>query len=204
MIEVQFGRKNAEKLFTGIQASRDRGLSRLLASISIRHVGPSVARLITQRYWTLDMLRSASVEDLADIHEVGTAIAESLHSFIHSDFGRETLDQFQRAGVLLEDAEPSVQPDDTLPLQGKTIVATGSLQHFKRDEIKKLIVSLGGRASGSVSKNTSYVVAGEKAGSKLNKAKELGIPILSEEEFKQLIWPEESSAPTTTKQDGDQ
>ncbi len=184
-IDVQFGRRNAESLIAGIDASRSRGLARVLSSISIRHVGPRVAQLITRRYPTIEMLQSASVEDLAAIHEIGSAIAASLHDFCHSDYGRRIFQELAAAGVQLHDPQPEQNDDHTL--SGKTIVVTGSLQQFKRDEIKALIEKLGGRAASSVSKNTDFVVAGEKAGSKLTKAQELGVRVLSEEEFRQLI-----------------
>ncbi|MEM9587488.1 MAG: NAD-dependent DNA ligase LigA, partial [Planctomycetota bacterium] len=193
LIEVQFGRKNAENLYAGIQVSRHRGLARILSSISIRHVGPSVARLITAKYWTLESLRQASVEDLAGIHEIGDRIAESLHGFLHSDFGRKVLDDLQAAGVDTFDPEPEPVDDSKLPLAGKTLVVTGTLKHYKRDEIKKVIQRLGGKASGSVSKNTDYLVAGEKAGSKLTKAKDLGVKVLTETEFQSLAMSAEVS-----------
>jgi len=188
-IDVQVGAKNAENLIAGIDKSRERGLARVLASLSIRHVGPSVARVITAKYWTLEKLREANVEDLADVHEIGQRIAQSLHDFLHSDFGIKTLDDLDAAGVKLTEPEPSPEDDANRPLAGKTLVVTGTLQHFKRDEIKKLILQAGGRASGSVSKNTDYLVAGEKAGSKLDRAKELGVPILSEEKFRRIVRP---------------
>ncbi|WP_168565861.1 NAD-dependent DNA ligase LigA [Crateriforma spongiae] len=183
-IEVQVGQKNADSLIQGIDASRDRGLARVLASLSIRHVGPSVARIITGKYHTLDLLRDASQEDLADIHEIGDRIAGSLHEFIHSDGGRQTLDDLAAAGVKMTDPEPVPDDDEQRWLSGKTLVVTGTLKHFKRDEIKKAITELGGRASGSVSKNTDFLVAGEKAGSKLDKAKQLGVRVVDEDEFR--------------------
>ncbi|TWU07545.1 NAD-dependent DNA ligase LigA [Stieleria varia] len=186
MVDVKVGEKNAANLINGIEASRKRGLARVLSSISIRHVGPRVARIITGKYETLEKLRGASVEDLAGIHEIGDAIAKSLHEFLHSDYGRETLDQLAEVGVELFDPET---PQDATggPLSGKSVVVTGTLQHYKRDEIKALIEKLGGRASGSISKNTDFLVAGEKAGSKLDKANQLGVQVLTETEFQQLV-----------------
>lgn len=187
LIDVQVGEKNGENLIAGIDESRSRGLARVLASLSIRHVGPSVARVLTQKYWTLDMLMKASVEDLADIHEIGQRIAESLHEYLHSDFGKATFDQLRHGGVQLSDAEPTPENDANRPFAGKTLVVTGTLKHYKRDEIKKLIVQLGGRASGSVSRNTDMLVAGEKAGSKLSKARDLGVTIWTESEFRDYV-----------------
>ncbi len=186
MIDVQVGRRNAENLIKGIEASRDRGLARVLSSISIRHVGPRVAQLITREYPTIESLMEASVDDLAAIHEIGEAIAESVHEFCHSDYGRETLMELADVGVDLKQPDAD-SPRDASPLAGKSIVVTGTLQHFKRDEIKDLIEKLGGRASSSVSKKTDFVVAGEKAGSKLTKANDLGVEVISEEEFRHRI-----------------
>ncbi|MCL4145205.1 UNVERIFIED_CONTAM: hypothetical protein GTU68_043244 [Idotea baltica] len=180
------GLRNAKKLIAGIDESRGRGLARVLSSISIRHVGPRVAKLITAEFNTLEKLRGASIEDLADIHEIGDAIGMSLHHFLNSEYGIATMDDLAAAGVDLTDPEPVVDPDGRL-LEGKKLVVTGTLQHYKRDEIKKLIEDLGGRASSSVSKSTDFLVAGEKAGSKLAKATELGVQVLTEEEFRQMV-----------------
>jgi DNA ligase (NAD+) len=186
MIDVKFGERNAQNLIDGIEESRTRGLARVLASVSIRHVGPRVASLITNKFNTLDKLHGASVEDLAGIHEIGQRIAESLHGFLHSDHGQRTMNELREVGVELSDPEPD-QSSGELPLEGKTIVATGTLEHYTRDEIKRTIEDLGGRASSSVSKKTDFVVAGENAGSKLSKAQELGVEVLSETEFRRRI-----------------
>jgi DNA ligase (NAD+) len=187
LIDVQVGRRNAENLIAGIDASRTRGLARVLASISIRHVGPRVAQLITREYPTLEQLRAASVEDLAEIHEIGTAIAESLYEFLHSDYGQQILDDLQAVGVDLTEPIPDQSAAGGDVLAGKTVVVTGTLVHYKRDEIRGLIEKLGGRAASSVSKKTDFLVAGEKAGSKLTKAQQLGVQVLSEAEFQQLV-----------------
>ena len=186
MIDVQVGMRNAQNLVDGIEKSRSRGLARVLSSISIRHVGPRVAQLIAREYPTIEKLTSASVEDLAAIHEIGEAIAESVHEFCHSDYGRRTFEELNAARVTLEEDVPDDSAAEN-PIAGKTIVVTGTLEHFKRDEIKGLIEKLGGRAAGSVSKKTDFVVAGEKAGSKLTKAKELGVEVMTEEEFRKLV-----------------
>lgn len=183
LIDVQVGEANAVKLIEGIDQSRSRGLARVLASISIRHVGPRVSKLITREYPSIEALMNASVEDLAAIHEIGDAIAESVHHFCHSEHGKRTFDEFQAVGVKLTEAEGAVL--DGLPLSGKSVVVTGTLKQFNRDGIKSLIEKLGGRAASSVSKKTDFVIAGEKAGSKLAKAKELNVEIMTENEFHQ-------------------
>lgn len=192
LIEVQFGQRNAESLVAGIDASRNRGLARLLASISIRHVGPRVAKVITRQFHTVEKLRSAGQEDLAAIHEIGDVIAKSMVEFLASDYGKTLIDDFMDVGVELFDPEPEVVEGDS-PIAGKSVVVTGTLKQFKRDEIKRLIEKLGGRAASSVSKNTDFLLAGEKAGSKLAKAKELGVTILSEDDFQAMLDSEEEA-----------
>jgi len=183
LIDVQVGEANAVKLIEGIHQSRTRGLARVLASISIRHVGPRVSKLLTREYPSIDALMSASVEDLAAIHEIGDAIAESVHHFCHSEHGKRTFSEFQAAGVdLTEEVEAA---DESLPLAGKSVVVTGTLKKFNRDGIKTLIEKLGGRASSSVSKKTDFLIAGEKAGSKLAKAKNLDVEVMTEDDFHQ-------------------
>ena len=186
-VEVQVGRKNAETLVRGIRESRSRGLARLLASLSIRHVGPTVARLITREYPDLDSLRAASVEDLTGIHEIGKAIAESLAEFLASDEGRSTLDELREVGVRVDEPRDPSRESEDRPLRGKTVVATGSLEHYTRDGIRDRIVAAGGRPSSSVSKQTDFVVAGDKAGSKLDKARKLGIEVIDEAEFRRRV-----------------
>lgn len=184
-IDVQFGRKNAESLIEGIDASRTRGLARVLSSISIRHIGPRVAKLITAKYWNLALLRAATAEQIASIHEIGERIAESIVGFLQSDQGAAAFADLESAGVVLSEPEP-LQPGDDLghlPLAGKVIVATGTLTHYTRDQIKSRIEELGGRAASSVSKSTDFLIAGEKAGSKRAKAESLGVEVISEDEF---------------------
>lgn len=184
-------RRKAEKLVQAIQRSKSRGLACVLASLSIRHVGPRVAKLLAERYRSLEALAAATPQALASIHEIGERIAQSVHRFLHSDSGARLLKQLAEVGVSLEqpagDVAGSQATAEQRPLQGQRIVVTGTLQHYKRDQIRDLIERLGGRASDSVSKNTDFVVAGENAGSKLSKAEQLGVPVLSEAEFTQRI-----------------
>ena len=191
LIDVQVGEANAIKLIDGIDQSRGRGLARVLASISIRHVGPRVSKLIACEYPTIDALMKADVEDLAAIHEIGDAIAESVHHFCLSEYGKRTFDQFQEVGVDL--TEPVDEAAEGLLLSGKSVVVTGTLKKFKRDEIKAMIETLGGRASSSISKNTDFLVAGDKAGSKLTKANELGVEVMTEDEFQSMYGSDAAS-----------
>lgn len=192
LIDVAFGARNAAKLIEGIQRSRDRGLARVLSSLTIRHVGPRVAKVITQRYSSLAALLAASQEDLESIHEVGDRIAASVVEFCASDDGRQTLMSLQNAGVKMTEDVPSIASADAAdddPIAGKTFVVTGTLSQMTRDQAKAAIEQRGGRASSSISKKTDYLVAGEKAGSKLDKANQLGVKVLDESQFQNLINP---------------
>lgn len=190
-VQVQVGERNAKKLIEGIDRSRSRGLARLLASISIRHVGPRVAKILTARYPTIETLRAAPVEELASVHEVGEAIANSVHAFLNSATGQRLLDDFREVGVILQephaDRPAAAAAESQGPLAGKTVVVTGTLVRYTREQIKEMIERLGGRATDSVSKKTDFVVAGENAGSKLAKATDLGVRVLSEDDFAELI-----------------
>ncbi len=181
----RMGAKSSENLLAGIETSKSRGLARLLNALSIRHVGTRVATILAEHFYEMPALRNASMEDISAIHEIGDVIAQSVYDFLHSDFGRETIDDLASRGVKLVATSPPKQ--QIAGIAGKTVVVTGTLTKFTRDEIQALIAQSGGRAASSVSKNTDYVVAGEKAGSKLDKATALGIPILTEEQFQTLL-----------------
>ncbi len=171
-----------EKLLDGIAATRDRPLWRLLVGLNIRHVGTRLAQVLATKFGTVDAIIAQSVESLAAVDEVGPIIAESVHAFFNSEIGRQTVEELRELGLNMGEPVPE-QPETEQQLAGLTIVVTGTLERFKRDEIKELIQQHGGRASGSVSKKTSFVVAGADAGSKLTKARELGIEVLTEDEF---------------------
>lgn len=183
------GEKVAKKVVDNIAASRERGLDRLLAGLGIHHVGNRVAFVLASHFGSLDAIAKASRDELSAVHEIGDVIAESVHDFFHSEAGKRTVADLQSAGVdpHMETVAAGTGANAAQPLAGMTIVVTGSLEKFKRQEIEELITQCGGRASGSVSKKTSFVVAGADAGSKLDKAKELGIPVLTESEFEQRI-----------------
>lgn len=186
-----FGKRKAEKLLEGIEQSKARGPARLLSGISIRHVGARVSSILAKKYGSLVKLASATAAELSEIDEIGPTIAQSIFDFFNSDYGRQTLDDLAKVGVKLED-EPQAEvaaPASSDPglFAGKTLVVTGTLVHYKRDEIERLIEGLGGRATSSVSSSTDFLVAGEKAGSKLAKAQSLGVPVLSEDEFRKMI-----------------
>jgi DNA ligase (NAD+) len=182
----RMGKKSAESLVDQIAASRSRGLALAINALGIRHVGPRVATLLTQRFPTIEKLQAASIEDLADVHEIGDVIAESVHEWLASDYGRRVIDGLQQCGVDLEVPEAD-RPVTDGPLVGKTLVVTGTLEGFSRQAAEEAIRKAGGRASGSVSKKTDYLVAGAEAGSKLDKAQSLGVAVIDEAEFKKLL-----------------
>jgi DNA ligase (NAD+) len=180
----RMGQKSSENLLEGIAASKDRGLARLLAALSIRHVGTRVAQVLAEHFGSIEALTEASVEDLSEVNEIGPIIAQSVHDFLHSHHGRHVIHELDKEGVKMTAPRKAKASG---ALAGKTIVVTGTLKNYTRDEIQELIHQHGGRASSSVSKNTDFVVAGAEAGSKLDKAKKLGVPILAEEEFEKLL-----------------
>lgn len=173
----------ANNLISGIEASKTRDLSRLLFAFGIRHVGQKAGKVLSDHFGSLDALLAAPVEEMTEIRDIGQATAESIAAWRELDQSKELIEKLRVHGVNFT-GEKTAKSD---LLAGKTIVATGSLTLYTRKEINDLIEALGGKAAGSVSKKTSYVVAGENAGSKLQKAAELGIPVLTEQEFKQMI-----------------
>ena len=187
LVELErMGKKSAENLLAGIEASKQRGLARLLNALAIRHVGQRVAQVLADHFGSLEKLQQASLEELSEVNEIGQIIAQSVYDFLHSEYGQETIADLRSLGIAMS-APKRAAPAVGGALAGKTIVVTGSLQHYKRNEIEELIQRQGGRAASSVSKKTDFVVAGEEAGSKLDKAKELGVKVISEEEFRKLI-----------------
>lgn len=181
----RMGKKSAENLLQGIQVSKQRGLSRVLNAITIRHVGQRVAMVLARRFGSAASLTSAGLEELSNTEEIGPIIAKSVYEFCRSDEGRQVFEQLAHAGVSLETSEED-SVDRSGVFANKTLVVTGTLEHYSRDEIERVIEKLGGKASGSISKKTDYLVAGQAAGSKLQKAEQLGVKILTEAEFREL------------------
>jgi DNA ligase (NAD+) len=187
LVELErMGKKSAENLLEQIEASKSRGLARLLNALSIRHVGNRVAAVLAEHFGSIEALEAASIDELSDVMEIGPVIAQSVYDFLHGDFGRHTIGDLRQLGVDMT-APKKAAPAAGGALAGKTLVITGTLEKYKRDEIEELIARHGGRAASSVSKKTDYVVAGKEAGSKLAKAQQLGVKVLSEEEFEELI-----------------
>ena len=181
----RMGKKSAENLLQGIQVSKQRGLSRVLNAITIRHVGQRVAMVLARRFGSAASLTSAGLEELSNTEEIGPIIAKSVYEFCRSDEGKQVFEQLAHAGVSLETSEED-SVDRSGVFANKTLVVTGTLEHYSRDEIERVIEKLGGKASGSISKKTDYLVAGQAAGSKLQKAEQLGVKILTEAEFREL------------------
>ena len=181
----RMGTKSAQKIVDEIAISRNRGLVRLLNALGIRHVGPRVSMLLTQKFPTIDFLRRATVEELAAVYEIGDVIAESVHDWLASDYGMQVIDRLMSAGVNMEVLETNDVRDGSL--SGKTVVVTGTLESFTRQEAEEAIQRAGGKPTSSVSNNTDYVISGNEAGSKLAKAKKLGITILNNNQFKELL-----------------
>lgn len=178
---------NGQKLLDNLGKAKEQPLWRVLVALSIRHVGPSAARALADTFGSMDAIRAAGLDDLAAAEGVGATIAEAVRTWFdgpEADWHTEIVDAWAAAGVRMEDEQAELGPQT---LEGLSIVVTGSLVDFSRDSAKEAILSRGGKAAGSVSKKTHYVVVGESAGSKADKAEELGVPILDEDGFKKLL-----------------
>lgn len=180
------GEKSAENLLRSIAASKDRPLRRLLVGLGIRFVGERVAELLAERFRSLDALMAAGEDELTSVPEIGPRIAESVRSFFAQEQTRVLVEKLRRAGVRLADEEPAAADGDR-PLAGKTFVFTGTLSSMTRTQAQALVQSLGGRVASGVSRATDYVVAGADPGSKLDRARELGVPVLDEDAFLALV-----------------
>jgi len=181
----RMGEKSVDGVLEGIERSKKQPLARLLAALNIRHVGASTAALLADHFGHMDKLAAASEEELQEVEGVGVEVARSLSSFFQSATGKKLIERLRDAG--LNFSQPKRKIDANSPLAGKTVVVTGTLESMGRKEAQDLIVSLGGTAAGSVSKKTDLVVEGESAGSKADKARELGVKIIDEAEFLKLI-----------------
>jgi len=181
---------NGERLLANLESVKSQPLWRVLVALSIRHVGPTAARALAMAFGSLDAIEQAASSGeagearLAAVEGVGPTIAASLREWFDVDWHREIVRKWRAAGVRMAD-----ERDESMPrtLEGVTVVVTGSLPNFSRDEAKEAILARGGKAAGSVSKNTSFLVAGESAGSKLDKAIEMGVPVLDEDGFRTLL-----------------
>ena len=175
--------KSASNIYNSIQGSKTQPLNRVLTALGIRHVGKETADILAGEYATIDDLKNASLESLSNIAGIGEIIAQSIFDYFRDENNLKLLNELKEVGV---NPVSKVQPKSDI-LAGKTFVLTGTLQNMTRDEASAIIKSHGGKTSSSVSKKTSYVLAGENAGSKLDKAQDLGVIILTEKDFLEMI-----------------
>jgi DNA ligase (NAD+) len=188
-----YGDKRVEKLRAGVEESKSRPVARLLNGLGIRFVGEVVAEMLVARYHTLDALMQASAEDLGQIEGIGSRIAESVAEYFSLDPNRALIRKFAEAGVRVADeVQEQVEEAGARPWEGKVFVITGTLPTMTRDEAKAFVEARGGKVTGSVSGKTDFVVVGESAGSKLDKARQLGVRTLEEAELRALAESEES------------
>lgn len=175
---------NAEKLLAALESAKSRPLWRVLVALSIRHVGPTAAQALAREFGSIEAISKATPEELSAIDGVGEVIAESIKDWFSEDWHLEIISKWRSAGVALEQVAESSTPQ---VLAGKTIVVTGSLENFSRDDVTEAITERGGKAASSVSKKTDYVVVGDSPGSKAKKAEELGVRVINEREFLTLL-----------------
>jgi DNA ligase (NAD+) len=180
----RMGEKSAQNVLDGIEASKTRPLWRFLAALGIRHVGGQSAEVLAEHFGSLDAIRNAGLEDLETVDQVGPVMAESVHQYFRNPRHCAVIDDLLAAGVR---PQPPAPKKRTGGLQGKTIVVTGTLKNYSRQQAEQAIREAGGKVSGSVSKKTHYVLAGEDPGNKLQKAQELGVEVIDEKRFRQML-----------------
>jgi DNA ligase (NAD+) len=180
----RLAKKSAANLVAAIEKSKQNDVSRLIFGLGIRHVGIHAARLLAQHFFSLDTIAARSIAELERIAAIGPTMAESIYQFFRTKENLKVLDKLKKAGVKMAQ-KPIARKSSKLA--GKTVVFTGSLSSFSREEAQEVVVSLGGNASSSVGKNTDFVVCGQEPGSKFDKAKKLGVKIIDETEFKKMV-----------------
>ena len=179
------GKKFAQNLINSINTSKGNDLYRLITALGIRHVGAKASKILARKYRTMEALSMATAEELSTINDIGPIVANSIREFFDQEQTKDLLEKLKQAGVNMESLEQEENIDNRF--EGKTFVLTGSLEKYSRNEAADIIEKFGGKTSGSVSKKTDYVLAGEEAGSKLAKAEKLGITIINENQFEELI-----------------
>ena len=180
----RMAQKSAQNVLDALQKSKATTLARFIYALGIRHVGESTAKALASHFGKLDALLAASEEQILEVDDIGPVVARSILGFLADPLNRELIEQLRAAGIHWEESEPGPRATH---LAGKTFVLTGTLPTLRRDEAQAMIEAAGGKVAGSVSKKTSYVVAGEEAGSKLAKAEELGVPVLDEAALMKLL-----------------
>jgi DNA ligase (NAD+) len=182
----RMGRKSAENLIQEVGESRSLELWRVVFGLGIRHVGERTAQILAEHFGTMQRIADAPQVELEQIHEVGPKLAESIHAFFHDADNRQLIQRLEAAGINMK-SETADKPRLAQVFAGKTFVLTGTLEGLTREEAEELIQQRGGRVSKSVSGKTSYVLAGADPGSKLDKAKALGIELLDEPQFRRML-----------------
>ena len=180
----RMGEKLATKILDNIEKSRTRPLLNLIYALGIRHIGEHSSEVLAEHFGSLERLAHAPVEELAKVHDIGGVTAESIIDFFAQQENRDTLARLAEAGVAPTGSDAAPR---SVEFAGKVFVFTGTLTKLKREEAEKTVKQRGGRAGGSVSKQTSYLVAGENAGSKLTRAQELKVSVLTEDEFLEML-----------------
>jgi len=176
--------KSARNILEALEKSKQTTLQRFLFGLGIRHVGEATAKELARHFGSLDAVMDASEAQLLEVADVGPIVAQSLRTFFAQPHNREVVEQLRACGLAWEEGAPA--PAAPRPFSGKTFVITGTLPSMGRDEAKDLVEAAGGKVAGSVSKKTDYVVAGAEAGSKLDKALALGVPVIDETRLKEL------------------
>ena len=180
----RMGDKSAKNLLEAIAKSKENSLEKLLNSFGIRHIGLKSAKILAKKYNNIEEIMNSSYDELCTINEIGEIMAESIVKFFDNEQTKDLINRLKEQGVNMES---KIEKSNDNRFEGKTFVLTGTLPTLSRNEATEIIENFGGKASGSVSKKTSYVLAGEEAGSKLTKAQELGVQIITEEEFLEMI-----------------
>lgn len=181
------GKKFAQNLIDAINASKNNDLYKLITALGIRHIGAKSAKGLTKKYKSIDEISNASLEELSNINDVGEITAKSVYEFFRQNQTIDLINKLKEAGVNTEAIKNEYDENYDNRFEGKTFVLTGSLDKYTRNQASEIIEKFGGKVSGSVSKKTSYVLAGEEAGSKLTKAQDLGVQIISEQDFAEMI-----------------
>jgi DNA ligase (NAD+) len=179
----RMGEKSARNVLDGLEASKERTLDRFLTGLTIRHVGERVAELLAERFAAIEDLRAATLAEIAAIPGLGPIVAQSVFDFLQDRDNQFLLDDLAAVGVRPKPMPKAKDSGGPLPFAGQTVVITGTLPRRSRTEAEALVKKLGGKVTGSVSKSTTFLVAGTDAGSKLTKAKELGIAVIDEDEL---------------------
>lgn len=195
LTEKRTNEKSVDKLLDSIEKSKAQPLWRLLIGLNIRHVGSRTSQILASKFGMIDEILKKTEEELAAVDDIGPIIATSIFQFFSSEIGRGMVEEFRNLGLNMGEPVPEEDDSTVKKLDGKTLVVTGTLERFTRTEIKELIQQHGGRASSSVSKKTDFLVAGEATGSKLEKAQELGVTILSEDQLFEMLESEGSQEP---------